>query len=637
VSGSAAAAWFGWAAVSLSTTDVFHASAIYPDGPGGLLVLTGVWALVRLDTRAEPAPTARSLAWHGAALALLPWLHSRFALLAGVLGALIVLRVVQRFDRPSAVRRVVAFAIVPALSAAAWLGFFYAIYGTVDPRAPYGGATEGRWEYVTSGLGGLFFDQQFGLLPYSPVLLPALIALVIMLRAPSTRRLSFEMLVTMAPYLLAITHFRMWWAGWSAPARFFMPVLFMLAVPAALLWRRTTSAATKATLVLALSFTAFATASLALIRGGALAYNVRDGSALWFGWLSRISSLPLGVPSFHRTPEASAYAHAAIWLACLAGAWALLRALERGGLRSREALSAAAPGVFAVAVMIALSIVWRANGASGLAPEQAQVDLLKAAGTGAPFAVQLGPLQRLEASSVPGRLAIGTAPRSRDSRGRPLFSLPEMPAGRYALRVDTSPDPAGTIWVSIAPDAARLREVALSQARERRSVTVEVSVPVNVRAIAVWGDDPARAAITNITLFPQSIAEPSRRATDAVARLSMRYGSELVYFFDGNAFAEPDAFWVRGGSETVVAFDVGDRASLFVRNAPVTNRVTLESGSWREVLDLKPGEEWTLDVPREPGRDATLVRLASSSGFRPSEVNRASQDTRFLGVWVQPR
>jgi hypothetical protein len=110
-----------------------------------------------------------------------------------------------------------------------------------------------------------------------------------------------------------------------------------------------------------------------------------------------------------------------------------------------------------------------------------------------------------------------------------------------------------------------------------------------------------------------------------------------VYFFDGNAFAEPDAFWVRGGSETVVALEVGDRASLFLRNAPVTNRMTLESGSWREVLDLTPGEERTLDIPRDPGRDATLVRLASASGFRPSEVNRASQDTRFLGVWVQPR
>lgn len=637
VSGSAAAAWFGWAAVSLSTTSVFHASTVFPDGPGGLLVLTGVWALVRLDTRAETAPATRSLAWHGAALALLPWLHSRFALLAGVLGALIVVRVLQRFDRPSAVRRVAAFAIVPALSAAAWFGFFYAIYGTADPRAPYGGATDGRWDYVTSGLGGLFFDQQFGLLPYAPVLLPALIALVIMLRAPSTRRLSFEILLTLAPYLLSITHFRMWWAGRSAPARFFTPVLFTLAVPAALLWRRTTSAATKATLVVALSFTAFVTAGLVLVRGGYLAYNARDGSALWLEWLSRVASLPLGLPSFHRTPETTAYAHVAIWLACLAGAWLVLRTIEHAGLRSREVLSTAAPGVFAVAVMAALSIVWRVNGTSGLTPNAAQLELLKAAGAGAGFGVELDPPRRLDPGSVPARLALGPIPRYLESRDRPLFNMPELPAGRYTLRIETRPQPSGSVSIGIAPEGGLLREVSLSQADARQVFTVDVSVPVNVRAIAVWGDESARAAIARITLLPQSIAEPSRRATGARARRVSRYLSGLVYFFDDEVFPEPEAFWVCGRSETVFALDVSDRASLLLRNGPVPNRVTVESGSWREAIDLGPGEERTLDVPRAPERDATLVRLASASGFRPSEVNRASHDTRFLGVWVQPR
>ena len=40
----------------------------------------------------------------------------------------------------------------------------------------------------------------------------------------------------MLPYLVTVTHFAMWWGGWSPPARFFVPVLPLLAVPAAVIW-----------------------------------------------------------------------------------------------------------------------------------------------------------------------------------------------------------------------------------------------------------------------------------------------------------------------------------------------------------------------------------------------------------------
>jgi hypothetical protein len=87
------AAWFGWAAVTFATTTAFHTFSIYPDGLGGVLVLTGVWALLRAEAeRAAGEVRIRPWLLHGAALALLPWLHSRFAVLAGVLGILILMR-----------------------------------------------------------------------------------------------------------------------------------------------------------------------------------------------------------------------------------------------------------------------------------------------------------------------------------------------------------------------------------------------------------------------------------------------------------------------------------------------------------------------------------------------------------------
>ncbi len=48
-SGQPSAAWFGWAAVTLSATTIFHSFTVYPDGVGGVIALTGVWALLRAE------------------------------------------------------------------------------------------------------------------------------------------------------------------------------------------------------------------------------------------------------------------------------------------------------------------------------------------------------------------------------------------------------------------------------------------------------------------------------------------------------------------------------------------------------------------------------------------------------------
>jgi len=76
---------------------------------------------------------------------------------------------------------------------------------------------------------------------------------------------------------------------------------------------------------------------------------------------------------------------------------------------------------------------------------------------------------------------------------------------------------------------------------------------------------------------------------------------------------------------------------LFVRNAPVENRLTAESGRWRVELTLEPGEEQTLSIPLAPGQSAAEIRFETTAGFRPSEAEPGSQDVRFLGVWVEVR
>src|SRR4029453_18095692 len=125
------AAWFGWATVTLPVSAVFHSFTVYPDGLGGTLSLTAVWALLRADDeRRTGSERVQPWFWHGVLLSILPWLHSRFAVIAGCFGALIVLRL-SATRNPAA--KAVAFLTVPAASAMAWVGYFVAIYGTPDP------------------------------------------------------------------------------------------------------------------------------------------------------------------------------------------------------------------------------------------------------------------------------------------------------------------------------------------------------------------------------------------------------------------------------------------------------------------------------------------------------------------------
>jgi hypothetical protein len=94
-----------------------------------------------------------------------------------------------------------------------------------------------------------------------------------------------------------------------------------------------------------------------------------------------------------------------------------------------------------------------------------------------------------------------------------------------------------------------------------------------------------------------------------------------------------------GGSRdsSVVVQPVPARRTLVLtlRNAPVENRITLESRGWEKVLTMAAGEEQRIEIPMAPGAEAVPLRITASSGFRPSEVDAGSRDERFLGVWVK--
>lgn len=634
--GRADAAWFGWAAVTLSVTAIFHGFTVYPDGPGGVLALTGVWALFRAQRESESGADRAAPWWlHGAALALLPWLHTRFALIAGCLGSLVLLRL---STTRNAAGKAVAFLAVPALSAVCWVGFFVAIYGTPDPSAPYANEA-GSASFIPGGLAGLLVDQRFGLLAYAPVLVFAFVGLIAMLIDRARRRLGIELLFVLVPYLLAVTHFAMWWGGTSAPARFFVPVLPMLAIPAAVAWTSIRHRATRATALGALAVTAFISCALVVVDDGRLAYNIRETYAYWLEWLNGGVSLPLGMPAWWRGSEPTLYRDAAIWIVAMAGAWAGLRSLEgTRWLRGRGALSAASALAYAAAGMGALTVVWTLAGAPGTNAASAQMALLHRLGLERRnVSFELPAFRRVSRADVARKIRIeprpSSAPGGAGPNDRPLFQVPSVPAGRYRLQ----PRGAGASgWLMIG--IGRDQFAVLSGPLSAPPAPLVLTFPVAVRAIVVRGDEQARRSVKALAIEPISIVPPDKALTTEVARRAVRYGSAIAFFLDDRSFPEPEGFWIGGArrSSLVVQPDAARPSlPLLLRNAPVDNVVRMQAGAWRQELSLAPGEERRVDLPLDLQKGATLVTVESAAGFRPSEVEARSRDGRFLGVWMK--
>jgi hypothetical protein len=596
-----------------------------------VIALTAIFAMMRLDARlagGDRGPVGAWWVWalHGAALALLPWIHSRFAWLAACFGSFILWRLVKARDA----RAAVWFLSIPLASAVAWFWSFYTIYGTPNPQAPYGTwtRTQTGLAFVPDGLLGVLFDQQFGLFLYAPVFFVVLGGWLASLgdRSPN-RRLALEIAILTVPYLISVTYLRMWWGGWSVPVRFIVPVLTLGGVFAAIAWRRMTERGTRAAAMAALLVTVFTTATLAFVQRGRLAYNVRDGVSLWLEWLSPLADLPRGYPSFFRGPVGSFALHSAVWVVALGLAWVALRRFGRDRLPGRARLASATGLAFAAAAMTAATVVWRLEAAPGVTAPRAQLALIRAAASGRSLGYRPSPPAILRGEAVVSSLRIASPERAlAGARERPALALPGwIPAGRYDI---------------VGPHADPLR-VRILRADEPIFTLppneTTIRVPVDVPALIAHG---ASASAPDSGLVVQASSVGPLFDDRPRAHRARRYGRVVVYFLDDDAFAEPDAFWIRGSSTTEIVVQPdggGGEATIVLRNAPVDNSLLLSSGTWRDERKLTPGEEREITIPLDTGRGATRLRLRSASGFRPSDMDRRSADSRFLGVWIQFR
>jgi hypothetical protein len=618
VTSDAAASWFGWATAALSAPFFFQSFVVYPDAPGAALIMVGVLALVddrRLSTR--------RMVVTGAALALLPWLHTRYAAAAVMLGLMLSARLASP-------RRIAALLSIPLVSAFAWFAFFYAIYGSPDPRGPYGGTTQSDLANLGRGIVGLLFDQQFGILPAAPVLLCALAGIVVLMRRRP--RLAAALLLLVTPYGIVVGTYQMWWGGNSSPGRFIIPILLPLAIPAGV-WFQTRRGQTGKLLGLgALAASLLITVTLAGVDHGILLYNFRDGSSRLLTWLSPLVNITSGFPSVFQTTTSAAFLHGVVWMGAIALTAAAGMLVERrSAARTPVAL---AIGFAAIATSaIALSIVWRNR--SAMTPAAATAAFLRQYDPDArQVAIRYSPLRRVPGRDVLTNLTLAEAGADPASR-EPAITLFRLPAGVYGLEGTggTAPGP-GPVTVTVDGEFGPqwtfpLGPLDASPAVWRR----EFRLPVPVRALAV------KAATGRLLVRPVSIAGSSHQITASFPKHVARYGPAVVFLVKGQGFMEPGGTWVEGGqsADFVISADALAPVRLLVRNPPVANVVTLEGDGWRQYFVLAPGEERMTTLPFLPGSQALKMRVTAAHGARPAEFERGSTDTRFLGCWIETR
>ena len=623
VTGDVAASWFGWASVALSVPFLFQAFTVYPDGLGATLVMAGLLTAL-IGERASP----RALVATGAGLALLPWMHMRFAVTAAALGVVIVAR---QTAAPDNFRRIAAFVVPPAISAIAWFSFFYVIYRSFNPAVVYGEATQSAIANIPRSLAGLVFDQQFGVLHKAPVYLCALAGLVPLARRH--RRVAIELTVLVIPYALAAAMFFMWWGGAASPARFLTSILLPFAIPAAA-WFRASGRSTRILGLGALLLSVLiSTASIAVDRG-ALVYDVRSGAAKSLAWASPLVDLSTGFPSLFQTTLAGALARSAVWLLAIAVTASLAVWLDRQ--RAARDNSAVAIGATAAATgMAALSMVWAMNTAHPVTAAKAGPRVLRAIDEDArQVALRYEPFGRVPVADVAPLLPLAMpipAPRASD----PIALLADPPAAQYTIEATIAGNVGHlTAGVDRQPPLWRWD---LDGVRGRWRQTVILGN--DARALHVDADPAMRGAIHDLTIRAERRLAAHERVTDRPAQSAAHYGRATVFLLDDDAYVEAGGSWIKGGASAAFAIvpDAGAPIQLLVRNFTVENTVLLDAGDWHEEVALKPREERRFDVPMAAGRPGVLLRVRSATGARPVDTDPGNPDARKLGCWIETR
>jgi hypothetical protein len=634
--GGPRAAWPTWASVCLTVPFVPHAWAIFPEMPGAAIV---AWSLLWC---ARPgASSGRAWFWRGLCVAALPWLHTKFSVLLAVLAVALVWRARSR------VTHVVSFAVPVAVSLASWLAFFYVIYGTLDPQAPYGGYQDQfvRMQNLPRSLAGALFDQKFGLFIYAPIFIASLWGAVLLVRERRWRLLTAVALGLSCLYTVSSGRYQMWWGGSSAPARFLVPVAPMLAVPIAAVFGRLKGGLLAAHVWAALALSLLVSVLGVVQLSPPLLFSNPHGTAQLAELFRAGSPLPFALPTFTEDNWIAPMVRLALWLVALLAAVGSAAVVVRFRSTPGARTTIFWPLVAECAVFVAVASVLVGSFGGDARAEtvrHGRFDLLTAFDPDARRAfdyrqrtlAKMTPQQWLDTTSLTFRLDPADAP---DPKGRLTEGL-ALPQGEYTVNVlfDDRTPRKGDLLATVASGEALTR----TGAPLAPLTTMRVAMPIAVPQLWVqMSDAPSAAAARRVDIVPRSIVPRTRRQQVAVQRVEPIPGRPDAYmaYVNDAAFPEGGVFWTRGTERAdIVIAPAGARVvHLTMHAGPRGGEMQLTVDAVPTRVTLAAEETRVVAIPVSGNATLVAVSVQSPVEFRPVDVDPAATDTRALGCQVR--
>lgn len=616
--------WIIWAFVCLTVPFVPHAWALYPEIAGAAIV---AWSLLWWAANDGDEGRVRWF-WRGLGLSVLPWLHTKFSVLLAGFVVMFVWKLRARW------RSALAMLTPVAIVGVTWLGFFYLVYGSLDPQAPYGGYTAQfiRFSNMPRSVLGMLFDQKFGLLVYAPIYAFIAVGLWIGRRQPALVVPGALAVV----YALSSARLYMWWGGASAPARFLVPVLPLL-VPAlaqaVVRARRTWWTAGLA--VCALLSLAIATVGVLDARE-LLLFSSPHGFARMVQLVQGSAPLMSALPTFTEENWLVPLSSLLPWCVAAGVAVAVARLCARFG---SDRVWVAPGGVTAFLIGGALFASSFSPDVRAESSRRGTQALLQAFDPIRARAFDYAQLTRLTPAAWLSRATLTVDHRPGDAvdrQGRVTDAL-ALPAGRYVARVwfDGGRPRAGAIE-AIAPGGSALTRIdgPLPNPSE-----LDLDLPVAAPTLWVRATDPESArGVRRVELSPREVFAHDRQAAIArvVEPLAARLGAYVAYV-DHNTFPEGGVFWTRGTERgAIVVVPAGSPAlELTLHVGPTATGVSLWIGDQRQELTLQAEETRTVRVPLQAGRRILPIAVQAHRSFVPAQVDTRSTDMRQLGCQVR--
>lgn len=622
--GAAFATWLG---TCFSVPFIPHAYLIYPEVAGATIV---AWAVLWLWR--PPVSVGRTAA-HGLALAILPWLHTKFVVFLALLTLFELIRLWPR------IRHIAALLAPIAISGAAWLLSFYWMYGVFDPEAPYGTYTQMfvLAKNIPRGTLGLLFDQKFGLLVYSPLYLVAIAGGWLLVRDTRQRARVIGVVLAAVVFFVSTTRLYMWWGGSSAPARFLVPIVPLLAPLVAIAIARLDRALGRAlvlsTLVATLSISAVTIGS----TGEGLLYSSPHGVASMIQAIQGPAPLDLLLPTFTEENWRAPIAALLPWLISATLSISLLALCVRAGVVQRAYSAIVAGGlVFLIAAGVLTSRPSAAirNAAADVGRHALLQDFdpsrLRAMDAG-----RFAPLSNDDVVAL-GRIQL----RRGDGGNANQFGTVGLPEGQYDAEIwfDGHLAHEGDARI-VASDSAVLATVTGPLANPTR-VRFDLTIPAAIALVLT--DDSASDAVRKVEISAVSVTGRSHRiaqrtvAVESIEESAARGG--LIGYTDDFAYAEDGTFWTRGTHRSTVAITTAGASTLrlILHVGPPGSTVELSVDGHRQQLEMRPNETRDVDIALPSITTRVAVSIRASRAFVPAEVETGNFDRRSLGCQVRP-